>query len=155
MSKTIELLLAQELTAVKTFIGLLTEEHELLKQGVADGLQALSERKLALVGQLNALESQRDTLLGPGQQTSPSERMQAWLQSHPQASNIHANWSSLLELAREARRLHQMNGEILSILLNRTSEAIQILTQQQKEVSLYGSDGQASSPTGSRIVDSA
>lgn len=155
MSLTIALLLDQEIAAVNEFIKILQDEHEALKHGPADRLSVFGEQKLALVAQLNMLESQRDLLLGKTDGDSTAERMNNWLATAKNAGQITPRWHQLLDLARKARRLHQLNAEILSQLLERTTEAINILTLRQKEISLYGSDGQAACATGSRIVDSA
>jgi flagella synthesis protein FlgN len=58
-------------------------------------------------------------------------------------------------LAKEAKALHDLNGKLLNIHLQQTTEAIAVLTQQHQAHSLYGSDGQSAMSTGSRIVDSA
>jgi len=155
MSLTVESLLDKELTALEAFLRLLQDEHELLKLGPAERLHSLSEQKMQLVAALNALEAQREQLLGGAPGDTAAKRMEAWLKTKAGTSTIRSKWAKLLDQAREARRMHVLNAELVNSLLRRTGDAINILMQRQKEVSLYGSDGQATEVTGSRIVDSA
>ena len=152
MTLSVDLLLDKELAAVDAFLKLLQEEHEVLKRGPAERLHSLGEQKILLVDTLNALEVQREQLLAGAPGDTPGKRMEAWLTGK---SAHRPKWNKLLEQAREARRMHSINAELVNSLLRRTGDAISILTQRQKEVSLYGSNGQAAEVTGSRIVDSA
>jgi flagellar biosynthesis protein FlgN len=155
MTLSIDLLLDKELAAVDAFLKLLQEEHEVLKRGPAERLHSIGEQKILLVDTLNALEVQRERLLDGVSGDTPGKRMEAWLAGKSAKSAHRSKWDKLLEQAREARRMHSINGELVNSLLRRTGDAIGILTQRQKEVSLYGSNGQATEVTGSRIVDSA
>jgi len=155
MSLSIDPLLDKELAAVEAFLKLLQEEHKVLEHGPPERLHSLGEQKIQLVDTLNALEVQREQLLDGIPGDTPTKRMDAWLTAKAGRSASRSKWEKLLEQAREARNMHRLNAELVNSLLRRTGDAISILTQRQKEVSLYGSDGQAADVTGSRIVDSA
>lgn len=151
MSARAHSLLAAEKTLVARFLDLLRQEQALLVCGEADSLRAVGQAKLDLVDQLNRAEAARIDFLS----NEKTATMADWLKLLPTESPLREQWSDILELAREAKRLHILNGELINSHLARTSEAIAILTQRQKNEALYGSNGQTETGTGSRIVDSA
>lgn len=156
MSARAHSLLAAEKTLVARFLDLLRQEQALLVCGEADSLRAVGQAKLDLVDQLNRAEAARIDFLSNEKTASMKQPSMAdWLKLLPTESPLREQWSDILELAREAKRLHILNGELINSHLARTSEAIAILTQRQKNEALYGSNGQTETGTGSRIVDSA
>lgn len=148
-------LLTRETGLVSRFIVLLNQEQAALKSAKPDALGALNAEKLQLVTQLNQIGSERVQLAHLAGTASDPEKMQEWLQQHPQEKQSAALWVKLLKLAREAKTLHDLNGKLLNIHLQQATDAIAVLTQQHQTHSLYGSDGQSAMNTGSRIVDSA
>jgi len=147
--------LLDEAALLRRFIEVLREEQSLLTSGQADALAEVGATKLGLVEKLNAAEQARLRLLGLTPAQSSRQDMAEWLRQHPAESAARQSWEQLIALAREAREIHAMNGELIAMHLARTSEALDILTQRQSEASLYGSNGQAATGSGSRIVDSA
>ena len=148
-------LLKRETEAVSRFILILNSEQEALKSGTPDLLAEINSKKLLLVDQLNQLGAERAQLADLAGTATDRTKMAAWLQQHPQEKQSASLWVKLLKLAQEAKALHELNGQLISLHLQRTTDAISVLTQQHKEHSLYGSKGQSSATTGSRIVDSA
>lgn len=148
-------LLTRETQLVSQFVALLKQEQEALQSGVPDSLETISKEKEALVGQLNRLETERSAFVAPTTNAEDRSGMKAWLAQHPHDKHIPPLWEKLNTLARQAKALHEINGQLIEIHLSRTSAALAILEQHKQQHSLYGSDGQASAPTGSRIVDSA
>jgi len=148
-------LLTQETELVSRFVLVLNREQAALKAVVPDALAAINAEKLQLVEQLNLLGKERAKIANLAGTASDIEKMKAWLQHNPQEHKSAALWVKLLKLAKEAKALHDLNGKLLNIHLQHASEAVAVLTQQHKEHSLYGSNGQSSMSTGSRIVDSA
>lgn len=144
-------LLETEKAAIEAFVALLREEQEALIAGQADALEMIGSQKLELVGQLNTIEAHRQALTG----MPTSLAMQEWLQGQREEQHGLALWAGIIDLARTAKALHATNGELVAMHLAKTAEAIDVLTQRQKEATLYGSNGQAASGSGSRIVDSA
>lgn len=147
-------LLQEEKQQVALFLGVLREEQATLAAARVEQLAALGHRKLALTESLNALEARRTDFIGQAQ-GEDKLAMTRWFDEHPEEHDAKACWLDILALAQEAKRLHFMNGELIRLQLEKTQEAIAILTLRQKEVGLYGSDGQTSNQSGSRLVDSA
>jgi flagella synthesis protein FlgN len=149
-------LLTRETELVSQFISVLKHEQETLKLGKPDELAAINAEKMLLVEQLNQIGIERSALADMTGTGTDRTTMVAWLEKNPQEKKSAALWVKLLQLAQEAKELHQLNGKLISMHLQHTTDAIAVLTQQHREHSLlYGSDGQASAYTGSRIVDSA
>lgn len=148
-------ILTRETELVSRFILLLKKEQDALKSGKPDVLAEINQEKLALVDQLNQIGIERSQIADLSGTASDREKMKAWLGQHPQEKKSAVQWITLLNLAQEAKALHQMNGKLISLHLQQTADAITVLTQQRQSHALYGSDGQATPATGSRIVDSA
>lgn len=147
--------LTRETELVSRFILVLNHEQAALKSVKPDALAAINAEKFQLVEQLNQIGTERAQLADLTGAASDLEKMKAWLQQHPQEKKSAALWVKLLKLAREAKTLHDLNGKLLNMHLQQTTEAIAVLTQQHQAHSLYGSDGHPAMSTGSRIVDSA
>jgi flagella synthesis protein FlgN len=147
--------LTRETELVSRFILVLNQEQTALKSAKPDALATINAEKLQLVDQLNLIGNERAKLANLAGTASDLEKMKVWLQQHPQEKKSASLWVKLLKLAKEAKALHDLNGKLLNIHLQQTTEAIAVLTQQHQEHSLYGSDGQSAMSTGSRIVDSA
>jgi flagella synthesis protein FlgN len=128
-------------------------EQEILRSGKTDGLAEINAEKLTLVERLNQAGTERARMLSPSNETTTDTR--AWFSAHPQETESFALWKGLLELAREAREINELNGGLINLLHQKTTDALSILTQGKADQSLYGSNGQASPSTGSRIIDSA
>lgn len=151
----LEKLLGEEKGLVVRFLDTLRKEQAALIEGDAAALKPLSDSKLALVEQLNRVELSRSSLTAIPSGGTGMHGMLQWLDRHPEESASRALWLKIISLARVARQMHAMNGELIAMHLAKTNEALAILVQKQKDVSLYSSDGQSASGTGSRIVDSA
>jgi flagellar biosynthesis protein FlgN len=80
--------------------------------------------------------------------------MKIWLGRQPDNQTAAVNWENLLDLAREAKQLHELNASLVGMNLQQTNEALAILRKPAQHT-LYGSNGQTSPFSGSRIVDSA
>lgn len=147
-------LLEHEIALISRFLDALREEQLALKAGKAEELLPLIETKAALAEQLNTLESGRQAALGLKHTENPRLAMDEWLNraKDPLAA---VNWKKLLELAREAKTLHDINGRLIDMHLRNTAGSIAILTQKSATPPLYGADGQSAGNSGSRIVDSA
>lgn len=145
----------QEIDLVSRFVALLKKECEALKQAEVSPLADLAVEKAQLIEQLNAFEKMRAALLGVTDSQNVGTAMTLWLEKNLGQAGVRANWKKLMDLAREAKALNNLNSSLVSMHLNQTSELLSVLTQQPQKQALYGSNGQASQLTGSRIVDSA
>ncbi len=145
----------QEIELVSRFVALLQKECEALQCAEVGTLPEIAGEKTPLIEQLNTLEMKRGQLLKAGPGENVSTAMSRWLEANPKEQQIAADWKKLLDLAREAKRLNTLNSSLVKMHLNHTGEMLDVLTQQARKQALYGSNGQASQLSGSRIVDSA
>lgn len=145
----------REVALIARFVELLKEEQESLRGTDATALPALGSAKAALVEQLNVLEDQRLAALAMPAGEKPRTAMEHWLAANPSQRTAAVNWTKLLTLAEEARQLHHLNAGLVALHLQRTQEALAILHGRTAGETLYGSNGQAATASGSRIVDSA
>lgn len=150
---TVAALLKNEAALVVRFRDTLLLEQEILRSGSSDDLAKISTEKLSLVESLNQAGIERARTLSSSDETTID--MQAWFSAHPHETKSITIWEGLLKVAREAREINELNGSLISALHQKTSDALAILTRGEAEQSLYSSSGQASSSTGSRIIDSA
>jgi len=148
-------ILKRETDLVSRFISILGKEQEALQSGQADALDEINRGKLQLVEQLNQVGLERAEIAILPVPGGERAGMQAWLAQHPLEKQSALLWDALLNLAREAKEMHDLNGKLISIHLKQTGDALAVLMQRQQEHALYGSNGQSSQTTGSRIVDSA
>ncbi len=146
---------AREVALISRFIELLKDEQETLCHADPEPLTHIGAAKVELVEQLNALEDERRAALGIGGEDKTRAAMESWLAAHPAEQKIAGDWKTLLELSREAKQLHELNAGLVALHLQQTGDALHILDSRRAADSLYGSDGQAAGPSGSRIVDSA
>lgn len=147
---------AREIALISRFIALLNNEQEILKRAKPADLPEISAAKIDLVEQLNTLEIERRSALGMASDENPRKVMTKWLAQHPAEQAAAVNWKNLLNLASEAKQLHDLNARLVGMHLQQTTEALAILNRQSSEqLPLYGSNGQAAQNSGSRIVDSA
>ncbi len=154
MSGMLEIL-KRESEALSRFVLVLADEQAMLRSAQAAELPAITQEKITLVEQLNQLGAERRALLPKTQASDDAAAMTEWLKSNSSNTEAAQTWQGILELAREARQMHERNGKLVSILLQKTNDALAILTQRAPEQTLYGSDGQTAAATGSRLVDSA
>ena len=145
----------REIELISRFISVLEDEQDTLKRGEITGLPESAAEKLQLADQLNTMETSRNKLLGSTGEAGGRIAMERWLSDHPEQAAVTADWKKLLELARQAKQLHELNGRLVSMHLQQKNELLSALIQQPQHSTLYGSNGQSAMATGSRIVDSA
>lgn len=146
-------LLKREAELVVRFRDTLLCEQQILRNGTTEGLAEISAEKLSLVDSLNIAEAERARTLSSS--NNDLIDMKSWFSAHPAEREAAELWKILLETAREARDLNALNGNLIQVLHQKTSDALSILTQGKVDQSLYSSNGQTSQSTGSRIIDSA
>ncbi|KAB2926493.1 MAG: flagellar protein FlgN [Dechloromonas sp.] len=145
----------REVALIARFVDLLKEEQESLRRADPTALPDLGAAKITLVEQLNGLENERRSALGVADEEKPRAAMDKWLAANPTQRAAAINWKKVLELAEEARQLHQLNAGLVALHLQQTNEALAVVNARPQSQTLYGSDGQAATASGSRIVDSA
>lgn len=148
-------ILEREIDLITRFLVALEEEQQALKTASPELLPKVHDEKSSLVDQLNALEIERINQIGGSSQLPDRERMNAWIKAHPADIQIATYWEKLIELASNAKQQSELNASLVKLHLEKTTQALAILTRHNQENALYGSNGQAATYTGSRIVDSA
>ena len=140
MPQTVDGLLRQQLDRLQALDRLLAEEHVCLLKAAADQLPALTERKNALMAELETLERERVIALA----------------DTAGATTPRASWASVQTMARQVAEANQRNGVMIAALVRSTEGALQILRGNPDGVDLYGSHGQGQSGSGSaRLLVSA
>ena len=135
------------------FVELLRREQAALSKGDAAELPAINQNKTELIETLNRSDADRYRILTQAGYSGDATGMNAWLSS--QADDMNRLWQKILQLAREAKELNRLNGQLIAARLQATDAALSALNVKAKEGSLYGPQGQKGSFTGSRIIDSA
>lgn len=143
-----------EFAAVQRFVGLLEREQAMLVDGAVDDLLDLVEEKNALAGELAALADRHGRLLTAEGLSADRSGVAAWFSAHPGESRVRTAWSQLLPLARQARELNRLNGELIRVRLQHNAGALAALLGASVP-GLYGRDGQnmPQVPDGQRISD--
>lgn len=148
-------ILEREIELIAGFVTSLKDEQACLAGANPATLPEINAAKIRLVEQMNAVESERMAAIGLTGQISDRDTMDNWLSRNAHDANATVAWQKLLILAREAKALHELNGQLVEFHLRNTAEILNILKQDAKQPGLYGASGQAMPTTGSRIVDSA
>lgn len=143
----------RETQLVSRLIAMLATERKILAEGNPDGLEALTREKNALIGEIGAATHLRETSVMP--RLLGRDAVSNWLATHPEERAAATAWEKLIAVTREAQEAHTQNGLLIDALIRKTNDALAILTQHQREHSLYGRDGQTAGGFGRRIIDSA
>jgi flagella synthesis protein FlgN len=141
--------LGAEKLALTRFISLLKTEQRALKEGFVEALEQLAQEKSALVGELNRLEAKRAR--DAAQVGCDGAGTAAWVarEGGMQATNM---WLEMLDLAREARRLNQVNGILIDTMMRNNKQALNVLQAAAQRASLYGPDGRSENYSGGRML---
>jgi flagellar biosynthesis protein FlgN len=135
--------LAAELTAYIELCELLRAEQGSLERGDVDTLQQVTELKARQVERLATLGATRVALLRAAQVSTDATGMEAWLASRAgaQRQDLTRIWQKLLEAAREARALNELNGGLVSARLSHGQAALAALQGAGRPQLVYGPDG--------------
>ncbi|MDX9993774.1 MAG: flagellar protein FlgN [Rhodocyclaceae bacterium] len=146
--------LDEEIGRLKEFVSLLQREQDLLKKGDTEALLPLIDTKTQLADRLAALARAREAHLA--RQGFPAGRpgMEDWLQRHGNAAQ-RQSWQALLELAREARDLNELNGRLIGLHMQHNQQAFTALMNATNRAMTYGPDGQQQAGLGGRILGTA
>jgi len=148
-------LLGRESALVKEFIGVLKAEQDALKQGNVAGLDGIAAKKSSLTSQLNSLDQERCRLLRAAGLSNDKKGIRGWLARNPSDRGMVNEWAKLIRLASEARDINNLNGQLISIHMQATEQALSALTWQPQRSVLYGRDGHSASGPTKRIIDAA
>lgn len=138
--------LKRELEAFRQFHQILTTEQAALVNGDVESLMALAQRKNEQVLNLTQFADIRNHYLTGAVGSSNQIGMEAWLDIYDPADKRGASklWRELIDLARAARELNQMNGQLIHTRLSHNQQALAVLLGANATSSnLYGADGQS------------
>lgn len=144
-----------EADVVLKFVELLKREQATLGQGDIDGLTLLIEEKDDVAAKLGALGEQRNAALAAQGLQADRDGIEAWLERHPADTRVRNAWSRILPLAREARELNRVNGQLIQIRMQHNTQALDSLLGASRRLQLYGPDGQTTAHSSRRINDVA
>lgn len=140
--------LNDECAALRAFVVLLENEQRILLGQNSEELLPLAEAKIQLANKVGTLSEARRRILPEGTRDTVE-----WLkQNAPQGLPI---WHEARQLAANAHRLNQTNGELIQIKLRYNQQALGALYgASQNAAGLYGADGQPNLPSASRTLGS-
>lgn len=140
--------LNDECAALRAFVVLLEDEQRTLLGQHIEELLPIAEAKMQLSNKIATLSEARRGKLPEGTRDTVE-----WLKrNEPQGLPV---WHEIRQLASQAQRLNQTNGELINIKLRYNQQALGVLySAAQSAAGLYGADGQPNLPSGSRTLGS-
>lgn len=154
LAPTCASLLAEEIRAVETFLGVLKEEEAALVVNKLDTLLVLADRKGEMSAGLNAQVERRETArkaagFGPGR-----EGMAAWAAADKSGECI-GLWQRLLELAAQARAQNEINGKLIAVHFRHNQRALATLMAAADRATTYDASGVQRGGGSGRLLGSA
>lgn len=140
--------LGEEINAGNTLLQLLKQEQEHLINADLEGLTSTTEEKAKQVARMTELALLRHRTLAAAGFEASEAGMQNWIGNAGAAAGKH--WNELLDIARQAKELNRTNGLLIGQHMARNQNALNVLQGAPQGGSLYGPDGQATSPSTSR-----
>lgn len=147
--------LQTEADAVARFADLLRQEQNTLATGDVDALTPLIQQKNSVAAELTAFAQQRNALLAAEGLAPDRAGIEDWCARHPANTDVSTAWSRILLLARDARELNRVNGELIQIRMQHNAQGLEALLGASRSLELYGPDGQTAAHSGRRINDAA
>jgi flagellar biosynthesis/type III secretory pathway chaperone len=135
--------LQAERDALGAFISLLQAEQEVLIDGDAERLAALTPDKAAQIDLFTLLGEQRRRHLAAQNLTDSADGMVTWLsRNHGFAAAVRKIWQELLARAESARQLNQNNGLLIESRLQQNRLKLAVLQTAAAADAVYRPDGQ-------------
>jgi flagellar biosynthesis/type III secretory pathway chaperone len=142
-------LLVTETQQLLSFVSVLEQERETLKQENVEALIELAANKAGVARQLQHLAHNRAAVLAQAGLPHSREGIERLLAG--QYADI---WQKYLELASEARTLNQDNSLTVSQRLAANHQALATLLAYSDQPMVYGPDGASRTRPGSRHLGS-
>ncbi len=118
-------LLDEQLKVARTMLAALDAEHEALRLGNTDFLNAAGAEKAQLVTELEQLEQERQLMVQ--------------VTGQPSSSEARKSWSDLLGLMAECQKRNEQNGSLVRWRREHVARALRVLRGEQLE--LYDASG--------------
>ncbi len=142
--------LAEEVSCANELAACLEQEQrQLVAVESAEVLQQTVIAKNVLVARMTTLAERRHKALAAKGFPASEAGMCAWLEQFPASLST---WNALLEAARRARELNQINGTLINTHMARTRAALSVLQQVPSDSTVYGPDGQQDMRSSTRTV---
>ena len=144
--------LRSELEQFRQFHQILQNEQETLAKGDIDTLVKLAQMKTDKVTLLSQLTGRRLGALKSLSFTPDHAGFTQWLKhcDPDNSKGVARDWEALIELAKSAQHLNEINGALIKTKLRHNQDALAVLFGATNKVSLYGANGQAYTVNGSR-----
>lgn len=147
-------ILAGEAELLAQFVAVLRLEQAALAAGDTTPLPDYATRKASLGDGLQGAAAQRNALLDGLGLDRDRAGVEQWLAARP-GDPAAARWQQILDGAREAHELNNLNGKLIQMRLRYNAAALEALQRGSRTLELYGPDGQTRSSGDRRISDSA
>lgn len=132
-----------ELSAFSDFVRVLQTEQEALVQGDVDRLIELARLKSEKVLLLSQFAERRNRYLAANGHNPEQGGMDKWLQQHGgEIPHTVEAWKQLLEQAKIAQQINQVNGSLIETKLRFNQQALSLLQTAANQTGIYGPDGQ-------------
>ena len=148
-------LIASELGVLREFVDVLQREQTALTDGHTDSLMALAEDKVRHAENLAALNKDRDAKLRAAGLGEGGAGMKAWRAIGNISAKTQNDLATVIELAKEARRLNDLNSKLVFDRMQHNQLALNVLLSAAKQSALYGPDGQTHVGPAGRTLGSA
>lgn len=138
--------LERELEGFRQFRSILESEQAALLANRVDDLLPLAQRKNIEVATLANLAEERNVWLKQTVGATNQVGIESWLERFDPADHhgVGKRWRALIDGARAARDLNQLNGQLINTQLASNQQALQVLMgANASTANLYGRDGQA------------
>jgi flagellar biosynthesis/type III secretory pathway chaperone len=145
-------ILKQEAGCAGELLDVLRGEQEALGNHDPEALEVVVAEKQALIGRLEALQTDRLALMEQGNYSRDSEGMAALVAAAPEklAGDLTDVWQAFEEKLDLCQDQNQVNGQVLDATMRHTREALSLLLGGGMETELYNRDGAKTGPGGTR-----
>jgi len=142
-------ILRRELDGMQRLSAILAEEFTTLGSTDPDALDAVLQRKAAILDELQRCATERVTALAAAGIEATAATVEAWVQSTAGTQGARL-WNDLLARTREVHSHHQTNLTLLEGLMRHNRQSLDLLTRLASPDLTYGADGSTSGSFGTR-----
>ena len=136
-------LLSAELGSAEQLMRVLEREHQLLIQGDADEIRAVSREKQTLVREMTQQLLVRDRFLERLGLPTGNEGAGRFIECADTAAGLQQIWQQIGRLAPQLHDQNEINGGIVAAAQRHVREALNILIDQNEQCPTYGPGGSA------------
>jgi len=139
----------RELDGMQRLAAILTEEFSTLGRTDPDALDAVLQRKAAVLDELQRCAVERATVLASAGVEATNSAIEAWIQATSGTPGAKL-WSELMARTREVHSHHQSNLALLEGLMRHNRQSLDLLTRLANPDMTYQADGRTSGNLGTR-----